>query len=232
MQAFAPVAGVIYDTAGAPAAFLTFLVCLCATAVLAWWLPLEHERLFQSRGSSEPPTEQAPKDISMAHVSTDAKAIGPRHVPAVAQAGDAGAGSGPAVGPLQPEELRPTLSPTSVDTPDCAIAVAAAEARSQVPDVPAQPVDGAAPGPGLRRLVSPDALLIFSTATIMGMLASCIGNFQFIFLRDLGASGSLLGLVLLFSILSEAPTFILSPVILRHVGTPVILAVRMRLPWW
>ena len=169
VQAFAPVAGYIYDAAGAPAAFLTFLVFLCAAAVLAWWLPLEHERLFQSRGSSEPPAEQAPIHATKTHTSADAKDIEPSHVLAVATAGDAGAGSGSASGQLQSEELRPTLSPTSVDTPDCAIAVAAAEARSQAPDISAQHAAGAAPG--LRRLVSPDALLIFCTATIMGMLA-------------------------------------------------------------
>jgi PPP family 3-phenylpropionic acid transporter len=58
---------------------------------------------------------------------------------------------------------------------------------------------------------------------LQGMLAAIIGNFQFLFLKQLGAPQSLMGLALTFSCVSEVPVFYFSTRILKRFGVVPVL---------
>jgi len=60
-----------------------------------------------------------------------------------------------------------------------------------------------------------------------GMLGSIIGSFQFLFLQELGAPHSLMGLALTFTILSEVPSFFVSSWVLKRVGVVPVLAASL-----
>ena len=81
---------------------------------------------------------------------------------------------------------------------------------------------------GTRAFLSSPRWLVFLTVAFCGGMAlSMIGNFLFIFLRELGADKFLLGLTLTFATLSELPVLYFSDRLLRRWGAQRLMSAAM-----
>jgi PPP family 3-phenylpropionic acid transporter len=81
---------------------------------------------------------------------------------------------------------------------------------------------------GMRALASNRALIVFLITTLFASMGSAIvNNYVFIYLKDLGASGSLLGISLTVATLSEMPVFFFSATLLRIFGARGLLLLSL-----
>jgi MFS transporter, PPP family, 3-phenylpropionic acid transporter len=83
-------------------------------------------------------------------------------------------------------------------------------------------------GSGIRTLLSNRPLMVFLiTALIASMGSGIVHNYLFLYLSDLGASETLMGLSLTMATLSEMPVFFFSGWLLRKVGARGLLLVAI-----
>lgn len=81
---------------------------------------------------------------------------------------------------------------------------------------------------GMRALVGNRALIIFLVTTLFASMGSAIvNNYVFIYLKDLGASGALLGISLTVATLSEMPVFFFAATLLRVFGARGLLLLSL-----
>jgi PPP family 3-phenylpropionic acid transporter len=81
---------------------------------------------------------------------------------------------------------------------------------------------------GLRKLLRSPALLVFlATVLVAGVAMSTVHNFLFLYLLDLGAGESLMGLSLAVATLSELPVFFFSDRLMRGLGARGVLLLSL-----
>jgi PPP family 3-phenylpropionic acid transporter len=94
--------------------------------------------------------------------------------------------------------------------------------------IPPPPADIASPSTGLRTLATSRGWLLFSAAILVaGIGLAQITNYLFLYLGDLGASKSLMGVFLTIATLSELPVFFYSDRLLLRWGGPGLLALAL-----
>eukprot|EP00056_Hartaetosiga_gracilis_P003992 m.70150 g.70150 ORF g.70150 m.70150 type:complete len:171 (-) comp11659_c0_seq10:561-1073(-) len=80
----------------------------------------------------------------------------------------------------------------------------------------------------LRFLVGQKAVLLFMILLVaMGMMKGVIDAFLFVYLQDMGGNGTLLGVTLATTTISELPFFAFSGTILRRLGALCVIFISM-----
>lgn len=81
---------------------------------------------------------------------------------------------------------------------------------------------------GLRGLLGDRRLLVFLlTAFLAGVAMSSVNSFYFLYLQDLGASATLMGLSLALATLSELPVFFFSGLLIHRFGARGLLVIAL-----